>query len=65
LVFTPGGEKQKVLVQAYRKALAERKGPIVRFVSDVLAPTLYMYERHLCINTTAAGGNVRLIAGAG
>jgi RHH-type transcriptional regulator, proline utilization regulon repressor / proline dehydrogenase / delta 1-pyrroline-5-carboxylate dehydrogenase len=65
LVFTAGGEKQKALVQAYRKALAERKGPIVRFVSDVLTPTLYMYERHLCINTTAAGGNVRLIAGAG
>lgn len=65
LVFTPGGEKQKGLAQVYRKALAERKGPIVRFVSEVLAPTLYMYERHLCINTTAAGGNVRLIAGAG
>ncbi|SCZ84225.1 bifunctional proline dehydrogenase/L-glutamate gamma-semialdehyde dehydrogenase PutA [Nitrosomonas mobilis] len=64
LVFTPSGEKQKELAQAYRRALAERKGPIVRFVSAVLAPMLYMVERHLCINTAAAGGNIRLIAQA-
>jgi len=64
LVFTSSGEKQEGLAQAYRRALAERKGPIVRFVSAVLAPMLYMYERHLCINTAAAGGNIRLIAQA-
>jgi RHH-type proline utilization regulon transcriptional repressor/proline dehydrogenase/delta 1-pyrroline-5-carboxylate dehydrogenase len=63
-VFTPCGEKQKRLAQAYRRALAERKGPIVRFVSAVLAPMLYMVERHYCINTAAVGGNIRLIAAA-
>ncbi len=64
LVFTSCGEKQQQLAQAYRRALSERSGPIVRFVSAVLAPMLYMYERHLCINTAAAGGNIRLIAEA-
>jgi RHH-type proline utilization regulon transcriptional repressor/proline dehydrogenase/delta 1-pyrroline-5-carboxylate dehydrogenase len=64
LVFTPSREEQKGLAQAYRKALSDRKGPIVGFVSAVLAPMLYMVERHLCINTAAAGGNIRLIAEA-
>lgn len=64
LVFTPSSEAQKGLAQAYRRALSDRKGPIVRFVSAVLSPMLYMVERHLCINTAAAGGNVRLIAEA-
>lgn len=63
-VFTPCGEKQQQLAQAYRRALSERSGPIVRFVSAVLAPMLYMVERHLCINTAAAGGNISLIAEA-
>ena len=63
-VFTPCGEKQQQLAQAYRRALSERKGPIVRFVSAVLAPMLYMVERHYCINTAAAGGNISLIAEA-
>ncbi len=46
----------------YRVALSIREGAIVRFIDEVVSPYLYTQERHLCINTTAAGGNVELIA---
>lgn len=46
----------------YRIALSMREGAIVRFIDEVVSPYLYTQERHLCINTTAAGGNVELIA---
>ena len=61
-VFTANSEDELKLARAYRIALAQREGAIVRFLSEVNAPYLYAQERHLCINTTAAGGNVQLIA---
>jgi RHH-type proline utilization regulon transcriptional repressor/proline dehydrogenase/delta 1-pyrroline-5-carboxylate dehydrogenase len=61
-VFTARSAEEHKLARAYRMALAQRDGAIVRFVSEVNAPFLYAQERHLCINTTAAGGNVQLIA---
>ncbi|MCB1637944.1 MAG: hypothetical protein KDI15_03790, partial [Thiothrix sp.] len=65
VAFTPVGEVPAQQRRDLRRKLAARSGPIVRHVSEVLAPALYMHERHLCVNTTAAGGNVSLIAGAG
>jgi RHH-type proline utilization regulon transcriptional repressor/proline dehydrogenase/delta 1-pyrroline-5-carboxylate dehydrogenase len=45
-----------------RIALSERDGPILPLVTDVVAPERYVLERHLCIDTTAAGGNASLLA---
>jgi RHH-type proline utilization regulon transcriptional repressor/proline dehydrogenase/delta 1-pyrroline-5-carboxylate dehydrogenase len=48
-----------------RRALAERAGPIVPLVTEVLCPAAYTHERSVCVDTTAAGGNASLLAGAG
>jgi RHH-type proline utilization regulon transcriptional repressor/proline dehydrogenase/delta 1-pyrroline-5-carboxylate dehydrogenase len=45
-----------------RRALSRRDGPIVPLETAVLAPERYVVERHLCIDTTAAGGNASLLA---
>ena len=43
-------------------ALARRDGMLVPLVTERVAPARYILERHLCIDTTAAGGNATLIA---
>ncbi len=48
--------------RALREALAARPGAIVPLINDVIAPERYVLERHLCIDTTAAGGNASLLA---
>ncbi len=45
-----------------RAALAQRDGPIIPLENQVIAPERYVIERHLCIDTTAAGGNASLLA---
>ena len=45
-----------------RVALAAREGPITPLETAVIAPARYVTERHLCIDTTAAGGNASLLA---
>jgi RHH-type proline utilization regulon transcriptional repressor/proline dehydrogenase/delta 1-pyrroline-5-carboxylate dehydrogenase len=45
-----------------RLALAERDGAIVPLENQTIAPERYVLERHLCIDTTAAGGNASLLA---
>ena len=45
-----------------RNALAARTGPITPLETQTLSPTRYFIERHLCIDTTAAGGNASLLA---
>ncbi|MGJ7462117.1 bifunctional proline dehydrogenase/L-glutamate gamma-semialdehyde dehydrogenase PutA [Halomonas sp. MA07-2] len=47
-----------------RIALAERDGAIVPLETQAIAPERYVVERHLCIDTTAAGGNASLLATA-
>ncbi|MCG6659263.1 bifunctional proline dehydrogenase/L-glutamate gamma-semialdehyde dehydrogenase PutA [Halomonas campisalis] len=47
-----------------RIALARRDGPIVSLETQTIAPERYVVERHLCIDTTAAGGNASLLATA-
>jgi len=51
-------------LRSYRKALARQKGPIVPLVSEVIYPAAYCHERAVCVDTTAAGGNASLLAGA-
>nr|WP_292093629.1 aldehyde dehydrogenase family protein [Mesorhizobium sp.] len=47
-----------------RKVIADRAGPIVPLVSEVLNPAAYAHERAVCVDTTAAGGNASLLAAA-
>jgi len=51
-------------VRIVRNVLAERKGPIVPLVTEILYPAAYAHERAVCVDTTAAGGNASLLAGA-
>ncbi len=50
------------LARQYRKALARRAGPIVTFSTDQTAFQDYLTEHHVCIDTTASGGNASLLA---
>lgn len=50
--------------RAYRAALARRQGAIVPLISDASELPRFVIERHLCVDTTAAGGNASLIASA-
>ena len=59
VVAATGASPQAV---AYRRAMARRAGPILPLVAEPLAPERYLVERHLCIDTTAAGGNASLLA---
>ena len=49
-------------LHAYRLALAEREGVLIPLITEADAPERLVIERHLCIDTTAAGGNASLIA---
>jgi RHH-type proline utilization regulon transcriptional repressor/proline dehydrogenase/delta 1-pyrroline-5-carboxylate dehydrogenase len=46
----------------YREALAARPGPIVPLARRAELGALCRLERHLCIDTTASGGNATLLA---
>ncbi|MCK5750302.1 MAG: hypothetical protein KAH44_29055, partial [Oricola sp.] len=59
LLAFDGGADARAAVEA---VLAERKGPILAVVSSLDAPWRYAAERALTINTTAAGGDVRLLS---
>jgi RHH-type proline utilization regulon transcriptional repressor/proline dehydrogenase/delta 1-pyrroline-5-carboxylate dehydrogenase len=56
-----GKEDEKA--KAYRQALSMREGEILPFISTKdFAPYLWV-ERHICVDTTASGGNAELLAG--
>ncbi|EFL89368.1 bifunctional proline dehydrogenase/L-glutamate gamma-semialdehyde dehydrogenase PutA [Ahrensia sp. R2A130] len=46
-----------------RRALASRTGAIVPLVTSRDVEPYLVQERHICINTTAAGGNAELLGG--
>jgi len=48
-----------------RMALARKTGAIVPLVTEAIYPAAYAHERSVCVDTTAAGGNASLLAGAG
>ncbi len=50
--------------RALRRALAARDGPIVCPIVDHEDAERFVLERHVCVDTTAAGGNASLLAGA-
>ena len=45
------------------KALAMRDGPIIPLITGQVDIAHIAHERHLCIDTTASGGNAALLAG--
>ncbi|MCV6824988.1 MULTISPECIES: bifunctional proline dehydrogenase/L-glutamate gamma-semialdehyde dehydrogenase PutA [Halocynthiibacter] len=47
----------------YVKALASRSGPILPLITGHPDAGHVLHERHLCVDTTAAGGNAALLAG--
>ncbi|MGR3468514.1 MAG: bifunctional proline dehydrogenase/L-glutamate gamma-semialdehyde dehydrogenase, partial [Shimia sp.] len=49
--------------RAYAQALAGRDGPIIPLVCGYPDAAHALLERHLCVDTTAAGGNAALLAG--
>ncbi|PJE27528.1 L-proline dehydrogenase /delta-1-pyrroline-5-carboxylate dehydrogenase [Pseudooceanicola antarcticus] len=51
--------------RGFAQALAERDGPILPLVTGLPDRGHALHERHLCVDTTAAGGNAALLAGAG
>ncbi|RYH01898.1 bifunctional proline dehydrogenase/L-glutamate gamma-semialdehyde dehydrogenase PutA [Salipiger sp. IMCC34102] len=48
--------------RAYAQALARRAGPLVGLVTAVPDKAHVTHERHVCVDTTAAGGNAALLA---
>ncbi len=50
--------------RAIRQALAERDGEILQPIVDGDGLERFVIERHVCIDTTAAGGNASLLAQA-
>ena len=49
------------VLKEYRQALASRKGALLPLLTETESER-YIIERHLCVDTTAAGGNASLIA---
>ncbi|MFZ8883352.1 MAG: hypothetical protein ACO2YO_14655, partial [Paracoccaceae bacterium] len=49
---------------AYASALADREGPIVPLILTHPQKADVLLERHVCIDTTASGGNTDLLNGA-
>ena len=48
-----------------RQALAARDGALIPLICEPGQPERYTLERHVCVDTTAAGGNAALLAEAG
>jgi len=50
--------------QALRMALATRTGPILPLITGMPDTGHACHERHVCVDTTASGGNAQLLSGA-
>lgn len=50
-------------LRLYRQALAARNGAIIPIVHTAELAAYCLIERHVCVDTTAAGGNTALLAG--
>ena len=48
--------------RAYAQALAARSGPILPLLTSEPRALDVLFERHLCVDTTASGGNAQLLA---
>ncbi|WP_306117087.1 MULTISPECIES: bifunctional proline dehydrogenase/L-glutamate gamma-semialdehyde dehydrogenase PutA [unclassified Roseovarius] len=48
----------------YARALSKRNGPILPLITGLPDTGHVLHERHVCVDTTAAGGNAALLGGA-
>ncbi|MDJ0630623.1 MAG: bifunctional proline dehydrogenase/L-glutamate gamma-semialdehyde dehydrogenase PutA [Rhodobacter sp.] len=48
--------------RAYARALARRTGPILPLITGAIEAPDVLLERHVCVDTTASGGNAELLA---
>ena len=55
---------ERDVLRTMREALARRPGPILPLIAEPAAVERYALERHVCVDTTAAGGNASLLARA-
>ncbi len=51
--------------RAFETALSQRSGPITALITAMPDAAHVLHERHVCIDTTAAGGNAALLAEVG
>ncbi|WP_298678923.1 bifunctional proline dehydrogenase/L-glutamate gamma-semialdehyde dehydrogenase PutA [uncultured Lentibacter sp.] len=51
--------------RTYEQALAKRRGAILPLITGAPDVARVMGERHVCVDTTASGGNAALLAGQG
>ena len=49
------------VLRLIRQALSARKGAVLPLITENFAPQRYVCESHLCIDTTASGGNASLL----
>jgi len=54
---------EEAALKPWRQALAGREGPIVPLIASPGDADRLILERHVCIDTTASGGNAELLAG--
>lgn len=52
-------------LHAARVALAKREGPLIPLITEIDMSCRCIIERHVCIDTTASGGNASLLAASG
>ena len=50
-----------VQARQYNQALAQRDGPLLPLMTQMPDAAHVLHERHLCVDTTAAGGNAQLL----
>ena len=64
----PGGiaavacSAERTVLAAMLAALARRPGSIVALTTEPAAPERHVLERHVSVDTTAAGGNASVLA---
>ena len=49
--------------RSYAQALSKREGPIMPLITGMPDTGHALHERHVCVDTTAAGGNAELLGG--
>ena len=59
---SPVQENRAYDLHLFRCALAQRGGPIIPLIVGADDWEYYVVERALCIDTTASGGNTKLLA---
>lgn len=62
IVLAMGATADQLL--SYRKQLASMDGPLIPLTDTMVCPERFLLERHVCIDTTAAGGNASLLGAA-